>query len=217
MKPYNGQDLFVMFKGFSKDLLPERIFKAYKDVEKRRIPIEDMIGGKGIQNNNSICRISTREFAIADAYVFPERVLLYTIACLDSNNAASAGYVIAGVVTDQAAGEESSGHEYWLFDAANLAQGPVCKLGHESLNNSTLFHTVYIPSDVAKKLNQKEKSYRVPIREDYPREEIEKWDVSVLNSFESVIWGYFDPSEPEKTQRAEEMARQLAVQRVSKH
>jgi hypothetical protein len=129
-------------------MLPKRIFNAYKDVKKRRVPLDEMIGGQGLQHNNSICRISTEPFAISEAYVFPDRALLYTIACLDSKNG-GAGYVIAGVVTDQAAGEHSSGHEYWLFDAANLAKGPICKLGHESLNNSTLFHTVYIPSAVA--------------------------------------------------------------------
>jgi hypothetical protein len=217
VKPYTGQDLFVMFKGFSKDMLPERIFNAYKEVEKRRIPIDEMISGKGIQHNNSICRISTEKFVIADAYVFPDRVLLYTIACLDSKNDGGAGYIIAGVVTDQAAGEKSSGHEYWLFDAANLAKGPICKLGHESLNNSTLFHTVYIPGDVAKQLNRKEKTYHVPLREDYPREELKNWDDCVLKTYEEVIWPYFDQSDPAATQHAEQIAGQLAVRRLSKN
>jgi hypothetical protein len=217
VKPYTGQDLFVMFKGFAKDMLPERIFNAYKDVEKRRIPIDDMIGGKGIQHNNSICRISTEKFQIADAYVFPDRILLYTISCLDSKSDGCAGYIVAGVVADQATGERSSRHEYWLFDAENLAQGPICKLGHESLNNSTLFHTVYIPGDVAKKLDQKEKTYRVPLREDYPREELENWDACVLKTFEDVIWPYLDQADPTATQHAEQIAGQLAARRVPEH
>lgn len=217
VKAYTGQDLFVMFKGFAKDLLPQRIFNAYQHVEKRRIPIGDMVDGKGIQHNNSICRISTGNFAIADDYIFPDRVLLYTMACLDSKSNASAGYVIADVVTDQAAGEKSSGHEYWLFDAANLKQGPICKLGHESLNNSTLFHTVYIPGNVAKKLDQKEKSYHVPVRQDYPREELEQWDACVLKAFEDVIYPYFDRSDAMATQQAEKMAAQMATRRVPEH
>ena len=131
-----------MFKGFSQSVLPERIFKAYKDVDPRRVPLEEMVDGKGIEHNNSICRITIDDFSIADAYVFPDQVLLYTIACIDSNSKHGAGYVIAGVVTDQAAGEQSSGHEYWLFAADNLAKGPICKLGHKTLNNTTLFHTV---------------------------------------------------------------------------
>lgn len=197
IKPYNGRDLFVMFKGFSPDVLPERIHKAYKDVRARQVPLEAMIHGKGIHHNNSICRITTKEFKIADAYIFPDRVLLYTIAAIDSKNQEGLDYIIAGVVTDRKSGEGSSGHEYWIFSASDLAKGPICKVGHESLHNSTLFHAVYIPGTIAGKLNQRTVSYHVPIREDYPKEELEKWDASVLECFEDAIWPLYDlPSRP---------------------
>jgi len=173
VKPYNGQDLFVMFKGFSRDILPKRIFNAYKDVDARQVPLEKMVSGEGIHHNNSICRITTEEFAIADAYVFPDRVLLYTIATLDSKDQEGAGYIIAGIVTDDVSGEHSSGHEYWIFNASDLAKGPICKLGHKSLNNSTLFHSVYIPKTVAEKLDQREVSYQIPIRERHRLEGVE--------------------------------------------
>jgi hypothetical protein len=216
IEPYHGQDLFIMFKGFSRDILPKRIFNAYKDVETRQVPLEELVGGEGIHHNNSICRITTEKFAIADAYVFPDRVLLYTIATLGSKNQEGTGYVIAAVVTDRTAGEESSGHEYWLFNASDLAKGPICKLGHESLNNSTLFHALYIPKIVAKNLDERKVSYRVPIREDYPKEELKKWDNSVLECFEDVIWPLYDHSDPAATQQAREIAGHLAAQRVSK-
>lgn len=215
LEPYNGQDLFIMFKGFSRNILPERIFKAYKNVAERKVPIEKMVGGEGIHHNNSICRVTTDDFEIADAYVFPDRVHLYTIATLNSKYSEGAGYVIAGIVTDQPAGKQSSGHEYWIFNASELSNGPVCKMGHGSLNNSTLFHTLYIPNSTAKILDQKKAMYQIPIREDYPKEEIEKWDVSVLRCFEEVIWPYFDRSDPLATQQAIEKAKQLALQRTS--
>ncbi len=215
-KPFHGQDLFIMFKGFSPDILPKRIFNAYKDVGTRQVPLENMVNEEGIHHNNSICRITTKDFAIVDAYVFPDRVLLYTIATLDSKNQDGAGYVIAGVATGQAADESSSGHEYWIFNASDLAKGPICKLGHESLNNSTLFHAVYIPKTVAKELDQKKASYHVPIREDYPKEELEKWAPSVLDCFEEVIYPMYDHSDPAATQRAKKIASQLAAQRVRK-
>jgi hypothetical protein len=211
--PYNGQDLFIMFKGFSRDILPKRIFNAYKNVDARQVPLQDMVGGEGFHHNNSICRVTTKDFAIADAYVFPDRTLLYTIATLDSKDQAGAGYVIAGVVSDGAAGEQSSGHEYWIFNASNLAKGPVCKLGHESLNNSTLFHAVYIPRAISKKLDQKKVLYQIPIRADYPKEELEKWGFSVLECFEDVIWPLYDQSAPEAAQQAKEIAGQLAAHR----
>jgi hypothetical protein len=214
-KPFRVQDLFIMFKGFSRDILPERIFNAYKNVDARQVPLEKMVNGDGIYHNNSICRITTNDFVIADAYIFPDRVLLYTISTLDSKDQNGSGYVIAGVVTDQAADERSSGHEYWIFNASNLAKGPICKLGHETLNNSTLFHAVYIPRAVTKKLDQRKISYQIPIREDYPKAELEKWDGSVLKCFEDVIWPLYDHSDPSATQHAKEIAGQLSAQRVS--
>ena len=195
ISPYNGQDLFIMFKGFSKDILPKRIHDSYKDTEPRRISLEEMVGGEGIRHNNSICRIITDDFKIADAYVFPDRVLLYTIACLDSMEPSQPGYVIAGIVTDETSGDRSSGHEYWLFSADDLAGGPVCKLSHPSLNNSTLFHSVYIPNSKEWKWEKKHRSYHVSLREDYPLDELKKWDDEVVSAFRDVIWPYFDRDE----------------------
>ncbi|MBL8049975.1 MAG: carotenoid oxygenase family protein [Anaerolineales bacterium] len=213
IEEYHGQDLFVMFKGFSRDILPQRILNAYKNINARQVPLEEMIAGEGIHQNNSICRITTKDFAIADAYVFPDKVLLYTIAILDSKNKNASGYLIAGVVTDDVSGDKSSGHEYWIFNADDLAKGPICKLSHESLNNSTLFHTIYIPKHFEEKLNQKEVLYHVPIREDYPKEELKKWDKSVLECFEELIYPFFDVSDSVATHRAKEIANPLVKQR----
>ncbi len=94
-RKFQDQDLYIMFKGFSKDMLPKRIYHAYKDVENRRVPLEKMVGGDGLQCNNSIARIEKGEFQIIDAYTFPDKVLLYTIACLESNTPTHPGYVIA--------------------------------------------------------------------------------------------------------------------------
>jgi len=193
--PYNGQDLFIMFKGFSKDILPQRIYNAYKDIEHRRVSLDEMVGGEGLKHNSSICRITTDHFEIVDVYVFPDRVLMYTIACLDSIEPGQPGYVIAGVVTDEICGDGSSGHEYWLLSADNLAGGPVCKLGHPSLNNSTLFHSVYIPNSKEWERKNKSQSYHVSLREDYPMDELKKWGGEVVAAFRDVIWPFFDMDE----------------------
>jgi hypothetical protein len=212
IEPFNKQDLFIMFKGFSKDMLPERIFNAYKDVDNRRVPLENMVSGSGISHNNSICRITTGDFKIADAYVMPDKVLLYTISCLTSSENKS-GYVIAGVVTDNNH-ENSSGHEYWLFDAEGLSKGPICKLSHPELNNATIFHTIYIPSDVEETLSKKKVSYHVPLREDYPAEELSKWDDPVSACFEDVIWPYYDTKENRVNEPVENILQELSKRRI---
>jgi hypothetical protein len=192
--PFRGQDLFVMFKGFSKDILPQRIFRAYKDIDSRRVALDEMVGGAGLQHNNSICRITTDDLKIADAYVFPDRVLLLTIACLESKIKGNPGYILAGVVRDEVIDGKSSGHEYWLFPADHLAGGPVCKLGHPALNNSTLFHGVYIPGSFGSNDKGAVAPYRVSLRDDYPEDELKNWGEEMLSLFRDVIWPYFDPT-----------------------
>lgn len=215
IEPFNGQDLYIMFKGFNKDILPKRIYEAYKDVDNRRMSIQDMVEGDGIRHNNSICRITTTNFEIAEGYVFPDKVLLYTIACMDSKDDGD-GYVIAGVVTDDYH-EDSSGHEYWLFEAKNLAKGPICKLGHPMLNNSTIFHTVYIPEAYGKKLDEKDTSYHVSLREDYPREALKKWEPCVMKAFEDIIWPYFDKEATKDQVQATQHLKSVATKRISEH
>jgi len=199
--PFHGQDLFVMFKGFSKDILPKRIFRAYKDVDSRKVSLGQMVDGQGLQHNNSICRITSDELKIVDAYVFQDRVLLLNIACLEAKDRDHPGYVLAGVVKDEVVDGISSGHEYWLFPADNLAGGPICKLGHPELNNSTLFHGVYIPSSLGWDDKNHVPPYRISLRDDYPEDELKNWGGEILSVFRDVIWPYFDPPRSQHADR----------------
>lgn len=60
--------------------------------------------------------------------------------------------------------EEVSGYrrQLYLFDAADLAAGPVCKLGHDELAWSLTIHSTYCEEIAAPSL-----AYRVNIPEDY--------------------------------------------------
>lgn len=217
LRPFQEQDLYVMFKGFSKEMLPKRIYKEYKDVDKRRLTIDEMVAGEGIRSNNSIGRITKEAFKMEDVYAFPDKVLLYTISCLESNKENHPGYVIAGVVADIEESEHTSGHEYWLFHGDKLSQGPICKLGHKELNNSVLFHTVYIPSDMEEKLNQKEVKYHVPLREDYSAKELEKWDSIIGETFEEIIWPYYESKDETKQKEIEKILTEFKRRRVPMH
>lgn len=214
VKNFQDQDLFVMFKGFSKDMLPKRIYNAYKDVDNRRYPLEKMVSGEGLQCNNSIARITKDPFEIADGYVFPDKVLLYTISCLPSAEGGD-GYVIAGVCHDVEGEGKTSGHEYWIFQADNLAQGAICTLGHKDLCNSVLFHTVFISREHEERLNQTTPTYRVPMEQDYPRDTLDKWDSVVTKTFDELIYPYYKGGEG--ATKVEQTLRQFATRRICEH
>ena len=137
--------------------------------------------------------------------------------CVDSIGKKGAGYVIAGVVSDDFDEKNSSGHEYWIFSAESLSSGPICKLGHPELNNSTLFHSVYISDNDSKRLDSGEPSYQVDLQKDYPEEEIGKWDESVLELFREVIWPYFDINESAARLAADKNVQQFSAQRIRDH
>ena len=90
-------------------------------------------------------------------------------------------------------------------------------MGHPSLNNSTLFHTVYIPKSFEEAFNAKVTSYHISLREDYPEEELKKWKPSVLGSFKEMIWPYFDREASVAKEAADEKAKRLAAGRIKTH
>jgi hypothetical protein len=77
-----------------------------------------------------------------------------------------------------------------------------------------LFHTVYLPRTAQQDPAEGAPPYIVPIRQDFPEQEIGQWGELVEEAFRDLISPYFDPSDPEATRAAEQAARRLAQHRV---
>jgi len=58
--------------------------------------------------------------------------------------------------------EDKYSREIWIFDAANLKDGPVCKLGHKDLQFAFTIHSVWTPD--CKNHNTE---YKIDVKEDY--------------------------------------------------
>lgn len=192
-RKFQTQDLYIMCKGFKKDVLPQRIYNAYKDSKNRIVPLDKLLQ---INNNNSISRIDKENLTLKDLYIFEDKVLLYTISCIESKD--DEGYILAAVVRETEENNYTSGHEYWIFDSKKLSQGPICKLGHKSLNNSVLFHTLYLTNEQEQQQNEKQITYNVNIEEDYEEEELEKYNKEVLETFQNIIYPYFNNENVDK-------------------
>ncbi len=196
-RAFDEQDLYIMFKGFRANMMPQRIYDAYKDVEDRKISLEEMFVQKGVESNNSIARIDKKTFEIADVYEMPDKVLLYTISCIETNEKDHPGYVLAAVVRDTQESQLTTGHEYWIFSADRLSDGPICKLGHKELDNTILFHTLYLTASQEKELDKKNIGYKISLEEDYPKQELDVFDPKVKSVFEILIYPYFHSDETE--------------------
>ena len=64
--------------------------------------------------------------------------------------------------SDDASTPGSSGDELWIFDAADLARGPLCRLGHPDLDFGFTIHTTWAPA-----IAPRTSPYRVRARDDY--------------------------------------------------
>lgn len=58
--------------------------------------------------------------------------------------------------------EDEYSREIWIFDAAKLKEGPICKLGHEDLQFAFTIHSVWTPD-----CKNQDTEYNVNVKEDY--------------------------------------------------
>lgn len=79
----------------------------------------------------------------------------------DETNDSTAGYIFC-IVYHGDGHDETNGNELWLFDAANLSQGPICKLWHPQMDFGFTIHSTWLQE--AKERNA---SYNIPVEEDY--------------------------------------------------
>ena len=56
---------------------------------------------------------------------------------------------------------DTSGEEVWIFDAADITAGPLCRLGHPELDFAFTVHSTWVPE-----LRPSPRDYRVRIFED---------------------------------------------------
>ena len=94
------------------------------------------------------------------------------------------GYIYCVVVSDDDQTANSSGDEFWIFDAQNLAQGPICRVGHPDLNMPLTLHSLHVDSLPSGD------SYQISIYDDYSAQ-IAGLDESIIALFEAEVFTRF--------------------------
>jgi hypothetical protein len=159
------QDIYWISWGVWNDLLTADMYNMYDDYQYRKVPsrkIRDEIAARGIpcclsrvhierQTPEDLPKITLR----SDCYIFPLGVFGSSpqfVPRLNSTNSTD-GYIVCTVVhsnnllsqTDDNKNENwSSNSEFWIFDAANLTQGPLYRLSHTKLNLGFTLHSTWL-------------------------------------------------------------------------
>lgn len=177
-------DLYWVSAGFSADILTQRVYDLYADYPYRTIALADLpTAGK----SNTLFRMATARTQIADGYIFPPGRFGFSPQFMPraGSRGPTDGYLICTVISDDTSWVNSTGDEFWIFDAANLQQGPLCRLAHPLLNMPFTIHTAWLPE-----LRSRTAEYRISAREDFaPRVAAQPDEVKQV--FEEVVYPHF--------------------------
>lgn len=159
---YEGQlsSLYWQSLGYWPDLMSSFIARLYADYPHRHVPVESVLGGPHLAGSrpSTLFRIDTASMTLADAYPFPQRQLengsWQSWVCnspqfIPRSNQTADQHLTKGTdaSTDGwiACLAISEGHkEMWIFDAADLAQGPICRLSHPQFDPGYTIHTAWL-------------------------------------------------------------------------
>ncbi len=141
--------------GFHAELVTQRAVDLYADYPHRTVPIADLPYADG--RPGSLVRLDTASMQIADGFAMPPGRVLSSpqFAPRPGTTGDTDGYMVCTVASDDA-------DELWIFDAANLGQGPVCRLGAPELDFGFTIHTTWTES-----IAPRTASYMVRARDDF--------------------------------------------------
>ena len=192
--PKSFKSLYWQSLGFWPDLMPTFIYQLYEEYPHRMVPLEQLwpIPEEGQGRPSSLMRLDTDTMTVADAYDFPlvgeasdtwdghvVNSPQFVPRVRPSDAAAEVdGYLVCPVISSQR-------KEIWIFDAADLARGPLCRLSHPDFQPGYTIHTTWLPQ-----IARRQATYNVPVRQDY-EPLVEKAAPAVQQLFETAVYPYF--------------------------
>ena len=161
MTPGRFEDIYWCALGFTAELLTRRVQDLYLNYPYRKVPIASL---PTTPKQGVLFRLDVNTMRIADAYrVPPGRILLSPQFVPRMGTVGTReGYLVCSVISDDTSWTGSSGDEFWIFDAANLAQGPLCRLAHPELDLGFTLHTTWMDA-----IAPRTAPYRVAARGDF--------------------------------------------------
>ena len=139
--------------GFHHDLAVQRVRDAYADYPYRNVPL-DQLPSRTI--GPALFGLNCRTMTIDTVWRAPEGWFVASPQFIPTrgSQAQNEGYLLVTAISD-------GGDELWLFDAARLEKGPVCRLGHPAVDLAFSLHTTWSPDLPGSKLG-----YRMPASSD---------------------------------------------------
>jgi carotenoid cleavage dioxygenase-like enzyme len=140
-------NIFWMSWGFSWEIIPGRVYEAYKNSKNRTLPVEAL---PTADKPMSLVRLDTTQMVIADYFEFPfgyfarsPQFIPSSEPCPAGKDASIHGYIVCLVLGDTSDGKPKD--EYWVFHADDFKGKPVYRLSHAELELGLTIHSTWIP------------------------------------------------------------------------
>ncbi len=189
--PDKIEDIYWMCSGLFPEALTEFIHKMYRNYEHRVMSIElfDQITKEGKPSN--LIRVNSDSMQIEDSYIFKHTQVGMSpqfISRKGSQSGSQNGYIICTVYTYVVAQKPDQIEcEFWLFDATNLHQGPICRMGHKEAIFGMTLHNAY--TETAERPNPM--GYLVDIEKELNARLSYKKDAKLNKLFEEQVYPYY--------------------------
>lgn len=196
------KNIYWLSLGFMWELIPERIYEAYKLDPRRVIPVEELP-----KENKPITllRLDTEQMVIVDSYQFPSgtyvsstQFILSSLPCPEGMDESIHGFIACIVMLDPDDSSQSKDakDEFWIFHADDFNNKPIYRLSASSgdipLNMAMTIHSTWLPDIYPQQYSEKERCQKrkESVEKDY-QHLIENKCKAVRELFDDIIYPHF--------------------------
>jgi hypothetical protein len=194
------KNIFIFSAGLTTQRLTEFIFSLFKDIPDKIISTEELLKYTEAGVPQVLFRLETGSMEVKDFFLCDFNTEFRSIQFVparqerEGDDYSMNGYILCVMMVgeDKRANAPSTmqyERELWLFEAKDLAKGPVCKFTHPELSYTLTLHSAWVAEAIPFSTE-----YHVSVREDYgnPESFFPSVEKDCPEFFEKYIYPHFE-------------------------
>lgn len=194
------KNIYWMSWGFTWELIPQRIYEAYKADKNRVLAIEKLPDYQPA----TLLRLDTETMEIVDRFHFGDRhfacspqFIPSSQPCPKGKDESTHGYIVCIVLTDDPAQPDKPRDEFWIFHADDFNNKPIYRLSapanEEPLNLALTLHSTWLRDlHYGRQYSEDERRQKreASIKRDYDHL-LEDKCPTIQNLFHNIVYPHF--------------------------
>ncbi|HBB30443.1 MAG TPA: hypothetical protein DDZ80_22540 [Cyanobacteria bacterium UBA8803] len=196
------KNIYWMSWGFTWELIPQRIYEAYKADKNRVVAIEKLSDYE--HEPVTLLRLDTETMEIVDRFHFPDRhfacspqFIPSSQPCPEGKDESTHGYIVCIVLADDPVQPDKSRDEFWIFHADDFNNKPIYRLSAPSnekpLNlalslHSTWLRDLYQGQQYSEDERRQKREASIKLDYDYL---LKEKSPTIQNLFHNIVYPHF--------------------------